>query len=40
MKNEKEVFAIRLQNARKVSGMSQAELASKMSELQSVCPVM
>ena len=40
MSKEKEVFAIRLQNARKVSGMSQAELASKMSELQSVCPVM
>ena len=31
---------MRLQNARKVSGMSQAELASKMSELQSVCPAM
>ena len=40
MSNENKVFAIRLQNARKVSGMSQAELASKMSELQSVCPVM
>ncbi len=40
MSKEKEVFAIRLQNARKVSGMSQAELASKMSELQSVCPMM
>ena len=40
MSKEKEVFAIRLQNARKVSGMSQAELASKMSELQSVCPAM
>ena len=40
MSKEKEVFAIRLQNARKVSGMSQAELASKMSELQSACPVM
>lgn len=40
MNGEKRVFAIRLQNARKVSGMSQAELASKMSELQSVCPMM
>ena len=40
MSKEKEVFAIRLQNARKVIGMSQAELASKMSELQSVCPAM
>ena len=40
MSNENKVFAIRLQNARKVSGMSQAELASKMSELQSACPVM
>ena len=40
MNGEKRVFAIRLQNARKVSGMSQAELASKMSELQSVCPAM
>lgn len=40
MSKENKVFAIRLQNARKVSGMSQAELASKMSELQSVCPVM
>ena len=40
MSKEKEVFAIRLQNARKVSGMSQAELASKMSELQSVCTAM
>ena len=40
MSKEEEVFAIRLQNARKVSGMPQAELASKMSELQSVCPVM
>lgn len=40
MSNENKVFAMRLQNARKVSGMSQAELASKMSELQSVCPVM
>lgn len=40
MNGEKRVFAIRLQNARKVSGMSQAELALKMSELQSVCPAM
>lgn len=40
MSKENKVFAIRLQNARKVNGISQAELASKMSELQSVCPVM
>ena len=40
MSKEKEVFAIRLQNARKVSGMSQAELASKMPELITVCPAM
>ena len=40
MSKENKVFAIRLQNARKVNGISQAELASKMSELQSVCPAM
>lgn len=40
MNKQKAVFPIRLQNARKVSGMSQAELASRMSELESECSLM
>ena len=33
-------FPIRLQNARKIRGISQSELASKMSELESSWPLM